>query len=308
MRIVFMGTPDFAVRSLDALVDAGLTPAAVVTAPDKPRGRGQVLTPTPVKVAALRHGIPVLQPPSLKDETTASSLEALHADLFVVVAFRILPERVFMLPRLGTFNLHGSLLPLYRGAAPINWAIINGERETGVTSFFIEKAVDTGKMILQERIPIDNEDDAGSLHDKLAALGAGVVVRTVQLIGAGTAMSTPQDDRAATPAPKIFPEHCRIDWALPAERVRNFIRGLSPSPGATTAHSGKTIKIFRTRIHGASSGLPPGSVVSDGHSLRVIARDGTVEVLELQLEGKRRMGVEEFLRGYRFNPGDRFGS
>lgn len=307
MRIVFMGTPDFAVRSLDALVDAGLTPAMVVTAPDKPRGRGQVLTPTPVKAAALRHSLQVLQPASLKDEAVVASLRELHADLFVVVAFRILPEQVFMLPRLGTFNLHASLLPLYRGAAPINWAIINGEKETGVTSFFIEKAVDTGKMILQERIPIDDEDDAGSLHDKLAALGAGVVVRTVRLIEEGNATPVVQDDRAATPAPKIFPEHCRIDWNMPPERVRNFIRGLSPSPGACTAHGGKTLKIFRTRSHGASPGLPPGSVVSDGRSLRVIVREGSVEVLELQLEGKRRMGVEEFLRGHRFTPGDLFG-
>jgi methionyl-tRNA formyltransferase len=308
MRIVFMGTPEFAVRSLDALVDAGLTPMAVVTATDKPRGRGQVLTPTPVKAAALRHSLPVLQPPSLKDEDAVSALQDLHADLFVVVAFRILPERVFMLPRLGTFNLHASLLPLYRGAAPINWAIINGEKDTGVTSFFIEKAVDTGRMILQERIPIDDEDDAGSLHDKLAVLGAGVVVRTVQLIDAGRAVSAPQDDRAATPAPKIFPGHCRIDWDLPPDRVRNFIRGLSPAPGAHTSHNGRTIKIFRVRIHATSPGAAPGEVVSDGRSLRVVVRDGSVEVLELQLEGKRRMGVEEFLRGHRFAPGDRFGA
>ncbi len=217
MRIVFMGTPDFAVRSLDALVDAGLTPAAVVTAPDKPRGRGQVLTPTPVKAAALRHSLQVLQPASLKDEAVVASLRELHADLFVVVAFRILPEQVFMLPRLGTFNLHASLLPLYRGAAPINWAIINGERETGVTSFFIEKAVDTGKMILQERIPIDDEDDAGSLHDKLAALGAGVVVRTVRLIGerhSGVSAGRPRGDAGAQDLPRALSD--RLEHAAGA--------------------------------------------------------------------------------------------
>jgi len=299
-----MGTPDFAVPSLEALIAAGHTVAAVVTGADKPRGRGQRLTSTPVKEAALRHSLPVLQPISVKDPAFSSALRDLAPELAVVVAFRILPRDVFTIPSRGTFNLHASLLPRYRGAAPINWALMNGDTETGVTTFFLEDAVDTGNLLLQEAIPIGPDDDAGSVHDRLSQVGARVVVETVRRIEAGTIVPMPQENRDATPAPKIFREQCRIGWNAPAETVHNFIRGLSPHPAAWTLHQRRLLKIYKTRPLGVPATVPPGTLHATTHALTVAAADSLLEVLELQQEGHRRMIVEEFLRGYKVESGE----
>jgi methionyl-tRNA formyltransferase len=308
MRIAFMGTPEFAVRSLEALISSGFTPVVVVTGADKPRGRGRTLSPTPVKESALRHNIPFLQPLKLSDPEFVDQLRALSLDLIVVVAFRILPENVFLLPTRGAFNLHASLLPRYRGAAPINWAIINGDRETGVTTFFLEKKVDTGRMIMQEKITIEDEDDAGALHDKLAELGANVVVRTVEVIASGAVTPVLQDDVHATPAPKIFPEHCKIDWTQPALRVRDFVRGMAPVPGAWTIFRGKVLKVYRTRLTTERATGAAGTLQLRNGRLLTGGSDVLLEILELQLEGRKRMGIEEFLRGHRVSDGERLGA
>ena len=306
LKLVFMGTPEFAVPSLEALCQAGYPILAVVTGSDKPRGRGQRLSPTPVKQSALRHAIPVLEPPSVKDPAFAEQILRLGPDLAVVVAFRILPPSVFTLPRLGTFNLHASLLPRYRGAAPIHWAIMNGETETGVTTFFLEQAVDTGALLLQSRVSIEPEDDAGTLHDRLAGVGARIVLDTVRMIERGEAKPRPQDNGEATPAPKIFKEQCRILWNRPAEQLQNFVRGLAPHPAAWTMHGGHLLKIYRTRsMKGGEPGVPGVVTVTDT-SLMVAAQDGHVEILELQQEGRRRMTAKEFLRGYSLSTGDRW--
>ncbi len=299
MNIIFMCIPDFAVPSLNALHEAGFTPVAVVTAPDKPRGRGQVLSATPVKAAALELGIPVLQPVSMKDEAFADELRAYSPDLFVIVAFRILPVSVFSIPRLGSFNLHASLLPKYRGAAPINWALINGEKESGVTTFFLKQAVDTGNLILQERLPLHDDMTAGELHDILMILGADTVVRTVKLIAGGAVQPSAQDDTLATPAPKIFRDTCRIDWNRPARAVHNHIRGLSPYPSAWTMHDGRQLKIHRTAILEEASECAPGRILRADTALHVQCARGTLAILEIQQEGKKVMSVVEFLRGYR---------
>jgi methionyl-tRNA formyltransferase len=301
-----MGTPDFAVPSLDILVKSGHTVQAVVTAPDKPRGRGQQVTPTPVKSVALQHRIPLLQPEILRDPSFVSALASLHPDLIVVVAFRILPPEVFTIPRCGSFNLHASLLPRYRGAAPINWAIINGEKTTGVTTFFLEERVDTGRVILQQSLPIEPDDDAGTMHDKLARIGADVVLKSVQLIESGNAVTTVQDGALATPAPKIFKEDCRIHWDWPADRIRNFVRGLSPYPSAWTEFEGKVVKIFRVSVQQRAASGRGGEVEVTSTSLHVSSADRVVSVEELQLEGRKRMGIEEFLRGYRPRTGEVF--
>ena len=302
-----MGTPEFAIPSLDILIKSGYPVGAVVTAPDKPRGRGQEVTPTPVKLAALMHGIPVLQPDNLRDGDFLFHLISLQADLIVVVAFRILPREVFTIPRLGSFNLHASLLPRYRGAAPINWAIINGETETGVTTFFLEEKVDAGGIILQARLPILPEDDAGTIHDRLARLGAGAVLESVQLIELGKVMPVAQDHALASPAPKIFKEDCRIRWELPSERVRNFVRGLSPLPSAWTTYRGKVVKIFRVSVAAGATPRRPGEILLAGDSLLVATGDHPVSVEELQIEGGRRMGIAEFLRGHYPRTGEIFG-
>ncbi|HLP16018.1 MAG TPA: methionyl-tRNA formyltransferase [Bacteroidota bacterium] len=312
MNIVFMGTPEFAVPSLQTLLDHRFTVSAVVTAPDKPRGRGQQVSPTPVKEFAVASGIPVLQPETLRDPEFVSALQSLAPDLFVVVAFRILPKDVYTIPRLGAFNLHASLLPKYRGAAPINWAIINGETETGVTTFFLQEKVDTGSIILRKSIPIPSEMNAGELHDELMDLGARAVLETVQLIDRGSVPLLNQDDSLATPAPKIFKDDCRIDWTRSTAAVHNFIRGLSPYPAAWTTLEGKTVKIFRTHIMpDASSSVPPpvshtdaalphsGAIRTEEERLFAAASDGELEILELQLEGKKRLTAAEFLRGRR---------
>lgn len=302
MRIVFMGTPDFAVPSLEILLENGYDIAAVVTAPDKPGGRHGMQV-SAVKQCALRHGLPLLQPEKLKNPEFLETLRGLRADLQVVVAFRMLPEAVWNMPPLGTMNLHASLLPKYRGAAPINWAIIRGEHETGLTTFLLKHEIDTGDLLYQERIVIGENDTAGELHDRMMAQGARLVLRSVQALERGEVQALPQMETEVTHAPKIFTESCRIDFAKPAAQVHNFIRGLSPYPGAWTELDGKTLKILRTEKAGIAPDetLPsPGTFVSDGRNyLKVSTSDGFLQILELQMEGKRRMNVRDFLNGYR---------
>ncbi len=305
MRILFMGTPEFALPSLSILLDNSYEIPAVVTVPDKPQGRGRKTSQSPVKQAALERGLTVLQPATLKDPSFLAELSDLKPDLIVVVAFRILPPEVFTLPPLGTLNLHASLLPKYRGAAPINWAIIHGEEQTGVTTFFIRQAVDTGSILLQARVRIGPDETAGELHDTLAAVGAEIVLHTVRLIEAGKPRTHDQDDTHATNAPKIFTRDCRIDWSKSAGTVHNFIRGLSPLPTAWTMHGERTIKIYRSQVSKSAKRGKPGTVLhATGDSLLVGTGDGVVTVLELQQEGRRRMTASEFLRGYPLHEGD----
>ena len=301
-----MGTPDFAVPSLDALVRSRWNVVCVVTAPDRPVGRGLHVRPSPVKTAALTAGIDVLQPAALADPAFHEALRALRPDIIAVVAFRILPVPVIEIPALGAFNLHASLLPRYRGAAPINHALMNGETATGVTTFFLERTVDTGNVILQRSVPIEPDDDAGTLHDRLSLVGADAVVETVRLIASGTAPRLPQDASQATPAPKIFREQCRIDWNRPATSVVNQIRGLSPHPGPFTSHEGREIHVYRAAAVQPPHALAPGEILLDGTQLIVGTAGGAVRLIELQQQGRKRMGVVEFLRGYRFRPGERF--
>lgn len=307
MRIVFMGTPEFAIPSLKILLENQYEIPAVVTAPDKPRGRGQELAPSPVKEFALKHKLEVLQPISLKDRDFIDRLAQLSADLIVVVAFRILPREVFEIPRHGSINLHASLLPKYRGAAPINWAIINGEKETGVTTFFLKETADTGNIILQARTTINDDETAGELHDRLAEIGAEVVLETVRLIELGRARPRSQDDSLATHAPKIDRQMCKIDWAKTMEEVHNFVRGLSPDPTAYSYHNGKRLNIYRTRKRKveAPSGAPGEVIDRTETELLIATRDGALAIEEIQREGKKRMKVEEFLRGYRIEKGER---
>lgn len=307
LRIVFMGTPEFAEFTLRRLVEDGYNIVGVITMPDKPMGRhGSVLQSSPVKKYAVEQGIPVLQPEKLKDPAFLEALAALKADLQIVVAFRMLPEAVWNMPRLGTFNLHGSLLPQYRGAAPINWAIINGDKETGVTTFFLKHEIDTGDIIHQERIPILPDDNAETMHDKLMALGADLTVRTLQDILAGNIKPIPQSDIPVSelrPAPKIFKETCRIDWNQPTARVRDFIRGLSPYPAAwTVLHSpegnDQDFKIFAAEPVPNAPLQTPGTITCDGRkNLIVSTTDGALRLLEVQLSGKKRMPTPAFLCG-----------
>lgn len=307
MKIVFMGTPDFAVRSLSILVDNGYEVAGVITAPDRPAGRGQEIRKSPVKAYAEEQGLNVLQPTNLKDESFIAELKSLQPDLQVVVAFRMLPEVVWQIPTKGTFNLHASLLPQYRGAAPINWAIINGEEETGVTTFFIDKEIDTGKVIFQQRVPISNNDNAGILHDRLMETGAKLVLKTVQSIDKGEYQTTPQSEMSEAelkPAPKIFKDDCRIDWNKSVDAVYNFIRGMSPYPAAFTtliSPEGKEyiLKVYNTTKELDENGQTPGSIESDNKNyLKVATPDGYISINELQLAGKKRMKTDEFLRGF----------
>lgn len=304
-----MGTPAFAVPALEMLAENGYRPVAVVTGPDRPRGRGQQVTPTPVKEAALRLGIEtILQPESVKDPAFVRALAALEPDLFVVVAFRILPPEVFKLPRLGAFNLHGSLLPRYRGAAPINRAIMAGETETGVTTFFLKEQVDTGDMILQRRMSIGPDETAGEVHDRMMMLGAEAVLETVRRIDAGTVETQPQEDTLATPAPKIFREDCRIPWDRSAAEVHNHVRGLSPYPGAWTMHGDVLLKVYRTRpADDMEHGAAPGTVLEADERLVVACGEGAVELLEIQQEGRRQLPADVFMRGYPLRVGDRLG-
>ncbi|HEX2787704.1 MAG TPA: methionyl-tRNA formyltransferase [Ignavibacteria bacterium] len=299
MDIVFMGTPEFAVPSLKILDDSGYNIKAVVTVPDKPKGRGLNVQESDVKKFAKGKNYKILQPAKLNDDEFINKLRELNADLFVVVAFRILPEKVYTIPRLGTFNLHASLLPKYRGAAPINWAIMNGDKTTGVTTFFLDKSVDTGKIIEQREIEISNDDTAGTLHDKLKVLGAETVLSTVKKIESGNVELIAQDNSRASKAPKIFKDGCRIDWTGFAIDIHNKIRGLSPYPTAWTLLKYKNLKIFKSKLTEITSNEKPGYIDVTDNKILVNTSDKKLEILELQLEGKKRMSSEEFLRGYK---------
>ena len=296
-----MGTPDFAVASLNALVEAGFHIVGVVTAADKPAGRGQKLQESAVKQYAVAKGIKVLQPLKLKDPIFIEELRALEADLQVVVAFRMLPEIVWNMPPKGTINLHGSLLPQYRGAAPINHAIINGEQESGVTTFFLKHEIDTGDVIFYDRVAIGEEDTAGMLHDKLMDVGADLLVRTVRAIEKGDYEEQPQPESDDLKhAPKIFKNDCQINWNQTARTVYNMIRGLSPYPTAFTQLNEKTLKVFKAELEDKEPGIAAGGFLTDGKTfLKFAAKDGFIKLIDLQYEGKKRMSVEEFLRGMR---------
>lgn len=311
LRIVFMGTPAFAVASLDALIIAGFNIVGVVTSPDKPAGRGMHLQQSAVKEYAQEKHLPLLQPINLKDPAFLAALNTWHADLQIVVAFRMLPEVVWNNPSLGTINLHGSLLPQYRGAAPINWAIINGEKETGVTTFLLQQEIDTGQILLQEAIPIEPEETAGDLHDRMKMIGAQLLVKTVRGYMAQSIVPVSQDDllkkepKLIHQAPKIRKETGRIDWSRNADEIHNLIRGLSPVPGAHTTLEGKMLKIFKAHPLSKTLLKNPGSIDTDGHSfLHFQCGNGVIAVEELQLEGKKRMRTTEFLKGYRFSIGE----
>jgi len=318
LRIVFMGTPEFAVASLDALVKAKCNIVGVITAPDKPAGRGMKMTESAVKRYSVRHHLKVLQPEKLKNLQFLEELRSLNADLQIVVAFRMLPESVWNMPPLGTINLHGSLLPQYRGAAPINWAVINGEKETGVTTFKLKHEIDTGDILLQESFLIDENETAGDVHDKMKEIGARVLVETVKGIADGSLHETPQssignhqnpetnspltiDHSQLKHAPKIFTQTCNIDWRRSIDEIQNLIRGLSPFPTAFTELGDKTLKIFKSEKEPSFPTSKPGKWESDGKTyLKFAAKDGYILLKDIQLEGKKRMSIEDFLRGYRF--------
>lgn len=302
LRIVYMGTPDFAVPSLEILVENGFNVVAVVTAPDKPKGRGQKVATSPVKDCAVRHNIPVLQPTNLKSPEFIEELKSYNANLQIVVAFRMLPETVWNMPEIGTFNLHASLLPQYRGAAPINWAIINGEKETGVTTFFLKHEIDTGRIIFQEKEIIHEDDTVGDLYVRLMQKGAELVLKTVQAIRQEDYPQIEQNEgKELKSAPKIFRETCQINWNQPTDRIYNFIRGLSPYPAAWTEITGKNLKLYQVKkltMNNELKSISPGDYTTDGKKyLYFRTQDGGIDVRELQIEGKRRMDVEEFLRG-----------
>lgn len=309
LRIVYMGTPDFAVESLKALVEGGYNVVGVITMPDKPAGRGHKIQYSPVKQYALEVGLPLLQPEKLKDESFLTELKALNADLQIVVAFRMLPEVVWNMPRLGTFNLHASLLPQYRGAAPINWAVINGDTETGITTFFLTHEIDTGRIIKQEKVAIEESDNAGIVHDKLMELGARLVVETVDAILDGSVESVEQsnfysDESVLKTAPKIFKETCLLDWGLSPKQVYDFVRGLSPYPAAWTEllyPDGKIVstKVFEVAYRNEHHELALGAIVTDSKNyVDVAVNGGFVSLIEIQQAGKKRMGVKDFLRGF----------
>lgn len=307
LRIVFMGTPEFAVESLKALVENGYQVVGVVTAPDRPSGRGQKLHQSDVKVYAESCGLLVLQPEKLKEENFLQKLKSLNADLQIIVAFRMLPEVVWKMPPFGTFNLHGSLLPRYRGAAPLNWSIINGDTETGVTTFLLKQEIDTGNILFQEKIQIDPEMTIGELHDSLMVIGAELVLKTVDAIAVGNYQLLPQDSLIIDPvrlhAPKIFKETCKIDWQKPAVTIHNLVRGLSPYPAAWTNFTRggieTAVKIFKTWVEIIEHDDKPGTLLTDNKKyLKVACSDGYLHLLDLQLSGKKRMGIAEFLRGF----------
>lgn len=300
MKIIFFGTPDFAVASLQKIMEAGFEVAAVVTAPDKQAGRGLKLQQSAVKQFAVEHNLPVLQPEKLKNPDFIEELRAYNADLFVIIAFRMLPEAVWNMPPLGSINLHGSLLPQYRGAAPINWAVINGEKETGVTTFFLKHQIDTGSIILRDRVEITETDTAGTVHDKLMEVGAELMVRTLTVIESKNYTLEEQDLSVETKhAPKIFKDDCLIDFSKPSEAVYNFIRGLSPYPTAWTKLGSQTFKVFWADKETGATAAESGALDSDNKKyIKVACADGWLSLKDIQLEGKKRMGVEEFLRGY----------
>ena len=308
LRLVFMGTPDFAVASLKALLENGYQVVGVVTAPDKPAGRGQKMQQSAVKCFALENQLTLLQPEKLKEESFLDALRALKADLQIIVAFRMLPEVVWKMPTLGTFNLHGSLLPRYRGAAPLNWAILNGDSESGVTTFLLKQEIDTGNILFFESVPITEDETVGELHDQLMEIGAALVLKTVDALAEGNVVPLSQDRLEIDPlrlhAPKIFKEDCRIDWNLETIRNHNKVRGLSPYPTAWTELAAPSkenigLKIFRTLPEICPHTFAPGTILSDQRKqLKIACSDGYLSVIELQLAGKKRMGIEEFLRGF----------
>lgn len=304
MRIIFMGTPEFAVPSLNKLYEAGYDIVGVVTAPDKPAGRGMQLSESAVKKYAVENNLSVLQPEKLKDPVFIETLRSLNADLQVVVAFRMLPEIVWNMPPLGTINLHASLLPQYRGAAPINWAIINGEKQTGVTTFKLQHQIDTGNILLQEKIPVADDETAGSLHDKMMYTGAQLLLQTIRQIENGTIQEMVQPSTAdlsvLKSAPKIFNETCEINWNQPIDKIYNLIRGLSPYPTAFTYLDEKKLKIFSSEKEKTNESNEPGKILTDHKTfLKFCATDGYISLKEIQLEGKKRMNIQDFLRGYR---------
>jgi len=302
MRIVFMGTPAFAVASLDALIKSGCDIVGVVTAPDKPAGRGQKISQSAVKEYAVANGLKVLQPEKLKDQAFLDELKALQADLQVVVAFRMLPDIVWTMPIRGTVNLHASLLPQYRGAAPINWVLINNEKESGVTTFFLKHDIDTGNLLFTEKITLTGDETAGELHDRLMNKGAGLLVKTVKGIESGRYSEYPQSQlvnhEELKHAPKIFKENCIIDWNQSTDKIYNLIRGLSPIPTAYTLLNGKILKVYKTEKREINPDIQPGNFVTDNKTyLSFATKDGLLNLIDVQLEGKKRMGIEEFLRG-----------
>jgi len=301
--IIFLGTPDFAVASLHALVENGFRVVAVVTAPDKPAGRGLKVSESAIKQYAVKKNIPVLQPVKLKDPVFLEELKSFHADVQIVVAFRMLPEVVWTMPPLGTINLHGSLLPQYRGAAPINRVIMNGESKTGVTTFKLQQEIDTGNILLTEEISIGSDETAGELHDRMKEIGALLVVKTIRGLMDGTLREKPQetlDPSVLKTAPKIFPTDCEIDWSHNVSQIHNQIRGLSPFPGAFTTLKEKTVKVFRSKPEIVGHDKLSGLMDTDGKTfLRFTASGGYIYLEEIQLEGKKRMNIAEFLRGYR---------
>ncbi|MDO4190548.1 MAG: methionyl-tRNA formyltransferase [Bacteroidales bacterium] len=308
MRIIYMGTPDFAVAPLQALVERGYDVVAVVTMPDKPAGRGHKLQASPVKQFALEHQLPVLQPERLKDDTFLDELRSYHADLQIVVAFRMLPEVVWNMPPKGTINLHASLLPQYRGAAPINWAIINGDTESGVTTFQLKHEIDTGAIIRQQATPITPDDNAGTLHDRLMDIGTQLVVETVDLIESGNYTPIPQrDDIELRPAPKIFKETCRLDFTQTSEQIHNRVRGLSPYPAALFTytpinHEPIVFKVFETQAETTPHNYTPGTLITDNKkTLKIATADGYLHLRSLQMPGKKRMTAEELMRGFKFD-------
>jgi methionyl-tRNA formyltransferase len=305
LRIVYMGTPDFAVESLKILHENGFNIVGVITMPDKAAGRGQKIQYSPVKQYALDHNLRLLQPEKLKDERFLDELKSLNADLQIVVAFRMLPEVVWNMPRLGTFNLHASLLPQYRGAAPINWAIINGEKETGVSTFFLTHEIDTGNIILQEKTPISNTDNAGDIHDRLMVMGSQLVKKTVELIIENKIEGKPQSHEGSLKnAPKIFKETCLINWNKTSQELYNFVRGMAPYPAAwteiiSTENEILGLKIYETKVELSTHQLKTGEIISDNKTyLKITTPDGYLQILSLQLAGKKRMKTDELLRGF----------
>lgn len=298
MRIVFFGTPDFAAHSLQALINAGVNVVAVVTAPDKPAGRGMNLQSSAVKLCAVKNSLPVLQPLKLKDPAFVEELASYKADLQIVIAFRMLPEIVWLMPPKGTMNLHASLLPDYRGAAPINWAIINGEKKSGVCTFFLKHEIDTGDILLSREVEITPTMNAGELHDILMQTGAELVLESVKKVESGNYSGIPQAQGSTKIAPKIFKEHCLIQFNQPAEKVYNLIRGMSPYPAAYFQLNGKNMKVFKAEIKKSSQNLEAGSIDTDGKSfLQIQCADDFISLLEVQPESKKRMSIEDFLRG-----------
>jgi len=299
MRIIFFGTPDFAIPSLQTILNMHHEVAAVVTAPDKPRGRGKHVSASPIKEFAVQNALLVLQPENLKDDNFINRLREFNADLFVVVAFRILPEEIFSMPKYGSFNLHGSLLPKFRGAAPIQWALINGEKKTGVTTFALAEKVDTGSIYLRKEITIEDTDDFGSLHDKMSSLGSKAVAETIDMIDTQNIKLLQQDNALATPAPKITKELCEIHWEKDAVDIHNLVRGLSPFPAAFFKYHQKIFKVYKTKI--VERNLNAGEIYQSRNELIVGCKTNALSILEIQQEGKKRLPIKEFLRGFSFN-------